>query len=115
MTKSNFNDLMKELQLEYLASFDEKIKNIQTYYEGRDWDSLELEFHKLKGTGSTYGIPEVTTLFEILEKVCRTHKSLEQENIEGTLGLLALIRKKYLEGFPFDLSSQEAFQKIKAL
>jgi len=115
MTKSSFNDLMKELQVEYLASFDEKVENIKTYYDGQDWESLELEFHKLKGTGSTYGVPEVTSLFEILERVCRTTQNLDEQHLKGALLLLIKIRDKYLNGAPFDLASQEAFQKIKAL
>ncbi|MEM7011745.1 MAG: protein kinase [Verrucomicrobiota bacterium] len=38
----------------------------------------KLEFHKLKGTGTTYGVPEVTELCEKMETLCRNRTEIEE-------------------------------------
>jgi HPt (histidine-containing phosphotransfer) domain-containing protein len=115
MNKSNFNDLMKELRQEYLESFDDKFKQIRTCFDGKDWHGLELEFHKLKGTGSTYGVPEVTQLCEHLERICRRTQNLDELTLNESIDLLKQIRSKYQDNLPFDLESHSAYQKIIAL
>ena len=113
MNSANYNQMMAELQVEYLASFDEKFNLMRGFLEGADWYSLELEFHKLKGTGTTYGVPEVTELCEKMETLCRENSEIEEKLLNTAIGLLTKIREKYSNSTDFDLSSDPDYQAIK--
>jgi len=115
MNTSNYKAIMAELKNEYLESFDEKFVLLQQYYDQKDWDRLELEYHKLKGTGATYGVPEVSELCEQLERLCREQKSLSLRLLHNSIELLKKIRTKYNDDVEFDLSSDPHFQETKKL
>lgn len=106
---------MAELRTEYLESFDEKFKLLHSLYQQAEWYSIELEYHKLKGTGSTYGVPEVTELCEHLERICNQTKSIDKDILDLSMEILEKIKDKYLNNTDFELSSHTGFQKIKTL
>ena len=114
MNSANYNQMMAELREEYLASFDEKFNMMRGFLEGADWYSLELEFHKLKGTGTTYGVPEVTELCEIMETICRNQSKIDEGLLNSAISLLEKIRGKYTSGSEFDLSGDPQFLAIKS-
>ena len=66
----NFDEMMAELRTEYLATFPQKFLEIETHLSAVDFSRLRDDFHKLKGTGKTYGIPEISELCAIIEKIC---------------------------------------------
>lgn len=107
--------MMAELREEYLASFDEKFNLMRGFLEGLDWYSLELELHKLKGTGSTYGVPEVTELCQVMETYCRAKGSVPEGALNKTIELLQEIRKKYTANAPFELNEDPRFDELKKL
>lgn len=61
--------VMQELKVEYLEKFPQKIALLKRLTEAKDYVGLESEYHKLKGTGKTYGFPEVSTVCEKLERL----------------------------------------------
>lgn len=61
---------MKTLQSDYLRTLPEKIKIIEEQIKKNDSNNVRESFHKLKGTGTTYGLPEVTALADIVETIC---------------------------------------------
>ncbi len=65
-----FDDLLKSLQQDYLASLPGKIQLIEQLIVNQDTDNIRESFHKLKGTGRTYGFPEVSDLAEVVEDIC---------------------------------------------
>ena len=65
----DIQELLRELQKTYLASIPEKIAAIQTLFEASHLKLLKTDFHKLKGTGRTYGLPEVTQIGEAMEQI----------------------------------------------
>lgn len=67
---SQMNDVILELKKEYLESFEEKIQTIETLWQKKERELLLNEFHKIKGTGATYGVPEVTELGRVMEELC---------------------------------------------
>lgn len=71
MSDGEYNSLIAELQVDYLASFPAKITTLKSHFSDQDWQGLELEFHKLKGTGTTYGIPEISDICREMERICR--------------------------------------------
>lgn len=68
----SFEDLLKTLQQDYLKSLPEKIKVITAQVQAQDASNVRESFHKLKGTGRTYGFPEVSELAEVVENICIT-------------------------------------------
>jgi HPt (histidine-containing phosphotransfer) domain-containing protein len=66
----SFDELLKSLQRDYLKSIPEKIKLIEGLIHAADTHNIRESFHKLKGTGRTYGLPEVSELAEIVETTC---------------------------------------------
>ena len=115
MNTANYKEMMAELRTEYLEAFQQKFQTINDFFDQKDWYSIELEYHKLKGTGSTYGVPEVTQLCEQLERVCREKKQIERIVVDQSIELLTAIREKYLNDKEFDLSSNATFLSIKNL
>ena len=74
MKSTDYDELIGELRAEYLESFHGKYEQMLQSFKQGQWSSLEMEFHKLKGTGRTYGAPEVTQLSERMEQICKTCK-----------------------------------------
>ncbi len=107
--------LIAQLQKEYLAGFKEKFCRILGFHEKKDWQALQLEYHNLKGTGTTYGIPEVTELCQQMERLCRRNTEMEKELLEKSIKLLEKISDKYRNQKPFILSEDLDFIKLKSL
>ena len=88
---NNLDDLLKELRAEYVASLPQKIISIGQHLSQQDWVTLRDDFHKLKGTGKTYGIPIITELGEVVEKICMTKTQTAPAAIPLAIDLLAKI------------------------
>jgi hypothetical protein len=80
-----------------------------------DYRTLRDEFHKLKGTGKTYGLPEVTELCEICEVICRDKPKHVQTAIPAALELLMAIFVTRAEGKMHILTGDPAFERLKAV
>jgi HPt (histidine-containing phosphotransfer) domain-containing protein len=66
----SFEEMLKSLQREYLASLPGKIALIEGLIQAKDQNNVRESFHKLKGTGKTYGLPEVSEVGAIVEAIC---------------------------------------------
>ena len=66
---SNLKDVLADLKADYLKTLPAKIEKIKTLTFHQSWEQLADEYHKLKGTGKTYGFPEITLVCEKLEKL----------------------------------------------
>ena len=86
-----FDDMMAELQTEYVASIPEKIATIKGHFEAGDIALVQDDFHKLKGTGKTYGLPEVTDLAKEMEQICKTTPDAVGEHLPKALAGLEQI------------------------
>jgi HPt (histidine-containing phosphotransfer) domain-containing protein len=69
----SFEEMLKSLQREYLASIPEKIKIIEAQMAADNLNDVRESFHKLKGTGRTYGMPEVSEVGALVEAICLGH------------------------------------------
>ncbi|MCB0379357.1 MAG: Hpt domain-containing protein [Bdellovibrionales bacterium] len=112
MNSDNYNDLMNELRTEYLEGFSEKFIVIRKYLSDSDLYPLELEFHKLKGTGTTYGAPEVSEIGLHMERICKSQPQDLAEWVEMAIQLLEKTKKKYLDEESFELQMDPAFKKL---
>lgn len=87
-----FSDLLKELKSDYLNILPERIANIEKLLMEKNWQQLHVEFHKLKGTGKTYGFPEVSEICEKMEKA--TLHPADYHLVPGGLAELKKILEK---------------------
>lgn len=74
--------LMAELRKEYIDSLNDKVVEAHELLERRDFVSVQNLFHKLKGSGATYGIPEASQLGEIVEAYL---KKMNVETVPETI------------------------------
>lgn len=108
-----FDEMMAELQKEYVESLPEKVATIKAHWESGDMETLTDDFHKLKGTGKTYGLPEVSELALLMEKSCRERSDNIPNLLPIAISLLERIHEKRSQGQAVDLSSEPEFQKMK--
>lgn len=106
------SQVLAELKADYLKSLPAKIAHLQELTQQHDWHNLSEEYHKLKGTGKTYGFPEVSILCEKLE-----HLALQKETqIPGiflqAVGVLERMLKAYSYGQDYDLQSDPLAKTI---
>lgn len=66
---------MKELKSEYVDSLPAKSDLVLKLAESESWVELESEFHKMKGTGKTYGLEEVSILGEKFENLVQSKQN----------------------------------------
>jgi chemotaxis protein histidine kinase CheA len=113
MKKNELNDLFIELKQEYLQSFDEKIESIMTFWFRRDMKNLKNEFHKIRGTGTTYGVHEATAIAEILEDLCDDNSPKLGLSIMIFVEMLQHIRFQHEQKSTLELDSQKCFIALK--
>ncbi len=111
----NLQQLLDELKAEYLAKLPEKVSEIEAALEVQNYGAIEDIFHKLKGSGKTYGVAELTDLGRVIETVCQRHPE-ERPWVAAKAGLMiAKIRAAHLEGGTYPLSEDADFKLIQNL
>lgn len=113
MTK--FDELMKNLRVEYLESLPSKLNELETSLQSRNLESLREDFHKLKGTGKTYGFPEISELGEMIERLLIEQPQSFAQIVPEAIEILKDIHKERLASRSFDLLSDGRFNEIRAL
>lgn len=109
----SFQSVMDELRGEYLAGFPKKIELIHQALNSNDCEFIELEFHKLKGTGSTYGLPEVSLLGETVERACKTNPTNLKQFVPLAIKILETIHTARLAGQIVDLKLHSPFLELQ--
>lgn len=111
----SMDDLLKELQFEYIQSMPEKINEITVFLEKKDLKNLINAHHKLKGSGKTYGLEEVSTLGQFFENWLRDEKEKALPFVSKSLEILERIYTSRKEGTPYLLESDSEYLKLTAL
>ncbi len=65
----NLDEILAKLQKKYIKNMPDKIKTMDKLIQVEDFKSLREEFHKIKGTGRTYGLAEVSDLGALFEEI----------------------------------------------
>ncbi len=107
------DELLADLKKEYLASLPLRIDNIRKHSDERDAETLKDDFHKLKGTGKTYGFPELSKLGEIGESICRNREQNVAKAVPILLDLLSEIHRKAIDEESIDLKADPRFSELK--
>lgn len=108
-------DVLQELRVEYLQCLPQRVILIQKLMAAQDWKRLETEFHKLKGTGKTYGISEVSTLSAELETYSMKSGCKDLRTCELYCALLTEITTRATRHETTDLSNHPLFIELKKL
>jgi HPt (histidine-containing phosphotransfer) domain-containing protein len=108
----SMKDLLAELQKDYLASFPDKVANLRKLFQENNLEDLQTEYHKLKGTGRTYGVPEVSQLGGALERLCEEDSDSLMSAVPLSLLILDRIRVSRGKGLPLNLDDDRDFQTI---
>lgn len=114
----NFHYMMKELQLDYIKSIPEKVQILETCLDKGDQSALRDGFHRMKGSGATYGLPEISTLCAVMERICE-QKSLQLNKvIPSALEILTDIyiqreRNPQDNKNPYTLETDQRFLDLK--
>lgn len=87
----DISDILAQLKKEFIESFPEKIILIENLIKQKDYKSLELEFHKFKGIGSTYAFPEITEMGKHVEQLIKNKSANADKAALESLKILILI------------------------
>ena len=112
MGSEQLKQLLQELKTEYIAALPSKINYLQEVADSNNLTLLISEYHKLKGTGKTYGLPEVSVVAALLEE----HLTDCPEDFlvvhPAATQLLRDIQKDYAAQIVFDLYAHPNYQKL---
>lgn len=105
----SLDDVLAELRKTYLEALPGRADLIEGLHKQGRYAEVETEFHKLKGTGKTYGLPEVTAIGEVAERLCEAGSTTADESIPAALNALRKVTKCRDNGAPLDLASDADF------
>lgn len=111
----SLQNLLAELQKEYLDSLPEKIVSITQLIRAGELDLVETEFHKLKGTGRTYGVPEISRVGELGERSCWITDANRDDAISQALNLLSKVHQSRSQGKEFQIEDDDSCKALAAL
>ena len=112
MSNDSLKDVLAGLQKSYLASMPEKIRNLETLWADRKIELLKTDYHKLKGTGRTYGFPEITALGAAMERLCEIDQSSLERAVPISVKLMKRIGELRANGQALDLDQEPDFKSI---
>lgn len=111
----SLQNLLAELQKEYLESLPEKIKSISELIRAKELELVETEFHKLKGTGRTYGVPEISRVGELGERACWIPDGKRDDAITQALSLLSKVHTSRSQGKELQIDDDESCKALSDL
>ena len=89
-------EILDELRAEYLAAMPDIIKNIEEMYEQKNWSALEKVFHKLTGSGKTYGLPDITDIARAIETYFQKYNPPSEDLIGESIQVFKEIISAYI-------------------
>lgn len=111
----SLDDVLAELRKTYLEALPARAEMIEKLHANRQYAEVETEFHKLKGTGKTYGIPEVTTIGEVAERLVEVGSASADESVPAALNCLRKVKASRDSGSALDLASDADFLYLSEL
>lgn len=111
----SIDDLLKELQEEYIQTMPEKIQELKDFFTAKDEENLLNAFHKLKGSGKTYGIDEVSTLGQFFETWMRDKKEKVIPFVPRAILILERIYAARAQHAPYPIEADADFLKLQTI
>lgn len=115
--KSPLKNVLDDLKTDYLKSLPAKIDKLKQLSSSKNWSELSEEYHKLKGTGKTYGFPEITLICEHMEKlIIKKDNALNNSLNDNPFTLAPKILERLLRAYErqekYDLLNDRAVKKL---
>jgi len=108
----NIEDMMADLRVGYVADLPNKVQVIEQALADKNHEEVRDGFHKLKGTGKTYGLPEISTLCAVMEKLCiEKNEQIDDFTPKGTQVITAIFEARKNEQ-AYDLGSDKNYQEL---
>jgi HPt (histidine-containing phosphotransfer) domain-containing protein len=67
---SSLDEMLASLRKDYIANIGLKVEKIEMFLAARDFECIKREFHNMKGSGASHGVPEMSLLGSIVEDLC---------------------------------------------
>lgn len=110
----NLDEMLKELQQKYIQTMPDKLASMTKHIETQNFQSLREEFHKIKGTGKTYGIPEISDLGAVFEEILiKCEFNPDPQWVKDALGIFKDIHTARVEQKAFEIFSDERFKNLQ--
>jgi hypothetical protein len=110
--KKKLSALLEELKSDYLKKLPEHLKKLEMFTAQTDWPALEEEYHKLKGTGKTYGFPDISVICEKMEFLAKKPEFQNREIFEKAFLLLKEMNDSYQKNEKLDLKNHPVVVEI---
>ena len=107
--------MLKSLQVDYINAIPAKIISINSQIQAKDVSAVRESFHKFKGTGKTYGLPEVSELAEIIERLCIHQPSVALGAASQAVTIFEDIYKARKAQSSFSLNEDPRYKDIRNL
>ena len=93
----SFNYMLEKLKLNYLKDLNVKVNKLTGFIGHIESKSEEIQtfYHQLKGSGATYGVPEISEIGKKFEDKTKD-KSLTDSDIEESKIKLEEVLKAHL-------------------
>ena len=111
----SLDEMLKNLQKDYLQSLPDKISDIRKHIASGSVETLLTAFHKLKGTGKTYGIPEISELAATVEGICQEQPKQAAPVASQAVLILQDIHSARKANVQFSLGDDPRFKKLLRL
>lgn len=109
----SMEQLLADLRKEYLDGLPARLAGIRQHLTEGSIETLEDDFHKLKGTGRTYGIPEISDVGELAESICGIARHHVTAAVPIAIELLSDIHKARSREETFDVQADPRFSKLR--
>ncbi len=76
--------MMEKMKADYLKDCHQKTTELEKLIRNKDYIGLESFFHKLKGSGASYGLPEFSEFGSMYEEKIKKQE-LSKEDLNSTL------------------------------
>lgn len=107
-----YDKLIEELQHHYLERLTDRYQRIKESFANGDTKQILLEFKQLKGSGASYGIPEISELSAIITKICVVRPQTLRWVIPLALDLLNQIYAKRSQKEACFIQTEEKYHEI---
>ena len=108
----SMEEVLKELQKEYISELPEKIKAIHQAYEAQDFAKVTECFHKIKGSGKTYAVEELSEIGRVLEEVCLKYRGHLGWAVPKAIYFMQQVYTYRLADKTYNPAGNEDFQKL---
>lgn len=112
---NNLNPMLAELKEEYISELSHKMDLLKQLKANNSFSELRDNYHKLKGSGKLYGLPEVSELAEIMEYLYSKERPGLTELQILALEVLEKIQIAHQNHEDYPLEQDSAFLKLKSL